>query len=302
MKKKLTVSSEVAFSAEAGTSNPALGWMEFILTDALPNGNDYGIKADKFPSLAEAGLYMPLKMAEGGIASDHSKALPLGAIVSLVADDEKVSGKASVWKRERPNDYDLLMAMASADEPMHISWEILYSESTVDDNGVEWINDPSLTAATLVGSPAYAGRTPVLAVASLEEESEEEVVEEPETVEVAEEPVDEPLSEDVIKELEELRNYKKDREKTDGEAELFDNRVAELVEAGVNLSAEELNNNKEKWLSMDEAAFSFVVSMLKEKEVSASTRTVVVPDVSGDSTDKLVDIVRKGLAALKEDK
>jgi hypothetical protein len=47
------------------------------------------------------------------------------------------------------------------------SWEVFYKDVETDDGGVQWLKDCSTRAATLVGNPAYAGRTSVLALAAV---------------------------------------------------------------------------------------------------------------------------------------
>lgn len=165
MSKKIVFETQATFTAEAGVDNPNLGWLEFILTDNRPNKNKQGIKAEQFKSLVNTGIFMPIKMAQGTILPDHSDAEPLGPIVELVASETQVSGKSAIWKDERPDDYALLKARSTSGEPINISWEIAYMASE-EEAGIEWLVDPILTAATIVGLPAYDGRTPILAVAS----------------------------------------------------------------------------------------------------------------------------------------
>jgi len=177
-KKQAKLVSSAKFIAEAALDNPNLGWLEFILTDAEPNENSQGIKKEAFAGLIQTGLFMPIKMAIGEIRPDHSDAKPLGAIAALDADEDKILGKAALWKIEREGDYKILTAMSSRGEPINISWEVVYTESEVDDNNVEWLDDPVLTGATIVSMPAYAGRTPVLSVAAKDFPESEAALEE----------------------------------------------------------------------------------------------------------------------------
>lgn len=166
MEKHLKFTTLAEFVTEASQHNPDLGWLEFVLTDSKPNANKQGIPAEAFSRLVETGLYMPVKIAEDGIRMDHSNALPLGPITKLESNAEQVKGKAAIWKRERPNIYSLLKDMRDEGEAINISWELAYTQSSEDENGVTWLQDPRLLAATVVGNPAYGGRTQVFSMAS----------------------------------------------------------------------------------------------------------------------------------------
>ena len=307
------VSSASFLTAQAALANPNLGWLEFVLTDAMPNSNKQGIRANVFDSLVNTGLLMPVKMASGKINIDHSEAEPLGAIASLEADETKILGKAALWKQERQSDYEMLVAMSNDSKSIDISWEIAYTESEVDDEGVEWINDPILTGAAIVGLPAYAGRTPVTAVASTEDDEDGP----PDTVHVESGGDDEPGSgdnpielleatitklesdmEEFEKELEELREYKALREKQDTEAALFDVRTKSITDAGLTVSSEEIEAKKDFWLSLSDESFETMLSMMKELKPASASATP--PDVSGSVTKSNVDIVRDGLAEMRK--
>jgi hypothetical protein len=164
--QKIKLTSSAVFRTEASSENPSVGYLEFILTDNKPNENNQGVPDSAFANLVESGLYMPIKVAEGGVRPDHSDAEPLGPIVELSIDDDKVPGRAVIWKSERPEAYKMLKDMQASGDNIDISWELLYSESKEDEDGVQWLQDPILRGATIVGNPAYSGRTPVLSIAS----------------------------------------------------------------------------------------------------------------------------------------
>lgn len=169
---------ELPKEAEAST-NPDLAWMKFVFTDNKPNANKQGIPSSAFASILRTGILMPLKMADGGIAPDHKNALPIGVISSLEnKNDELVNGQAALWTYERPDDVEMLRQAYASGQDLNISWEVNYTNSTIDENGVEWLNDPTVRAATLVGYAAYKGRTPVTSLAS-------EIIVEPPVVEEA---------------------------------------------------------------------------------------------------------------------
>lgn len=176
---KTPISAIVQKEEQASATNPTLSWMDFVFTDDRPNDNGVGVRAEQFASLIATGIYMPLKVAEGSIAPGHENALPLGVISSLTEkydetnQSKQIVGKAALWAEERPEDVASLKSAFAAGDKLQISWELLYSEDEVDDQGTRWLKDPIVRAATVVGVPAYAGRTPVLAVASLENDPEE---------------------------------------------------------------------------------------------------------------------------------
>ena len=172
--EKINLLTEVSVTkneAQASIENPTLTKMSFVFTDNLPNGNRKGVPVSAFPSIIKTGIFMPVKVAEGAINIDHSGAFPIGVISSLKENQlsdtvDQIVGEAVLWNSERPEDTDLIKSAFASGEKLNISWEILYSESSKDDNGIEWYLDPIVKAATFVGLPAYGGRTPVTAVAS----------------------------------------------------------------------------------------------------------------------------------------
>lgn len=148
------------------TKNPTLKWIKFVLTDDAPNANKQRIPKEEFSNLVQTGIHMPIKMSQGYIRDGHEYAVPIGSITSLIERDRFVEGIAGLWAREYPGEVDLLRDMSSTDdEKPQLSWEILYGDSRVDD-GIESFMDTSLAAATVVGVPAYEGRTPIMLMAS----------------------------------------------------------------------------------------------------------------------------------------
>lgn len=175
---KFVSSIDINKEALASIDNHTLSWMDFVFTDDQPNANKQGVKAETFDRLIETGILMPLKMAAGGIAPGHKGSLPIGVISSLEKNASQLVGRAALWTEEREDDVKLIKEAYSNKKPLNISWELLYSETETDSNGIEWLLDPVVRAATLVGVPAYSGRTSVLAVAaSNPEEITPEIVE-----------------------------------------------------------------------------------------------------------------------------
>lgn len=159
----------VGYVGEAYSSlllNPAVTWAKFILTDDAPNNNGQRVPQTEFKNLIKSGLHMPVKMAYGKINDDHDDSLPIGTITHLKQEDNKVIALAALWTEERPSDVSYIKEKVAAGESINVSWEILYGDYDIDDTGIVDLLDTYLKAATIVGRPAYAGRTPILAVAA----------------------------------------------------------------------------------------------------------------------------------------
>lgn len=298
---EITTPASFKLGAEASRDNPNLGWLEFVLTDDKPNDNKQGIPKEAFASLVESGLHMPLRMAEGKISDDHEGIKPIGSIATLAASTEQVTGTAAIWKVYKQIEYDMLKKMHADGAPINISWEISYSESSKDEDEVEWIQDPSLIGAAIVGSPAYAGRTQVTTVASTEGDP----------------PKDDPPTDDgreaelVAKiakleasiqgmeaQIEELNTYKEEREQKDTQAALLESRLATLAEAGFKFSAEEIEKNKVTWLAMSDEIFAAMVNLMKD--VKLTEASTLVPDLTGDTSANAIELVRQGFKDMKE--
>lgn len=140
-------------------------WAKFILTDDKPNGNKQRVPIEEFDNLIKTGLYKPVKMAVGEINDSHDYAEPLGVITHLAKDGNKIVALAALWDSERRNDVALIRDRVDSGKPVNVSWEILYSDS-IQNGGYTDLLDTVLTAVTIVGLPAYAGRTPILAIAA----------------------------------------------------------------------------------------------------------------------------------------
>lgn len=300
--KKILFQTDASFdeNEETVNENPFLGKLMFVLTDAEPNKNKQGIPQDSFPLLINSGKLMPIKIAEGQEQLDHENAIPVGPIFDLNIDENRIVGQAAIWKTEHSEAYNMLKQMFENGEPINISWEICYSEASVDDDGIEWIQDPILRAATIVNRPAYDGRTPVIAVASEiaqqdadgsteNELSKEEILEKISTLE------DEIAK--MRKELEELRMYKAMREKIDIEEAKYNERLKEISEAGVQFSDEELSEYRATWISMSDEDFKNMILILK-KAMKTSQSSVTIPDVTPQQKS-IIEVVRQGLLEMK---
>lgn len=147
------------------TLNPTLKWMKFILTDDQPNGNKQRVPKEEFENLIKSGINMPIKMAFGTIKEGHDDSFPIGVITHLKEVGNKIEGLAALWYKERKEDVEFLRSMFDQGSTPQVSWEIPYENSEIVD-GIETLRGTALRAATIVGMPAYAGRTPIIAMAS----------------------------------------------------------------------------------------------------------------------------------------
>lgn len=158
-------SEEEAFAAII--KNPAVTWLKFVLTDDEPNGNKQRVPQSEFDNLIKTGVYMPVKMAFSGIKDGHEDSFALGVITNLRKVGNTVKAIAACWSRERQEDIDMLRKRIDEKKPINTSWEILYGDSETDESGITSLKDIALRAVTIVGMPAYGGRTPILAIASM---------------------------------------------------------------------------------------------------------------------------------------
>lgn len=160
------VEAEMGVAYSAVMLNPSVTWAKFILTDDKPNANRQRIPKEEFKNLIRSGIFMPIKMAIKRIADGHEEAVPLGVITHLKEENENIVALAALWSKERPEDVLLLKDKFNKGSSINVSWEIQYGNSETEEKGVQALKDVELTAATIVGLPAYAGRTPMIAFAA----------------------------------------------------------------------------------------------------------------------------------------
>jgi hypothetical protein len=273
--------------------NPTLRWLKFILTDDQPNENKQRIPQEEFANLIKSGINMPIKMAEGDIANGHDDSKAIGVITHLKQVANKIEGLAALWSKERPDDVDLIINEFESGSPPQISWEIPYTEEDFDDEGVATLRGIILRAATLVRLPAFAGRTPVIAVAAKEIKPIEAEAEIKEDINMSEDKLKELTDQlaqanerivelegqlkekeegfaSVEEELTDLREFKAQIDKDTEEAEKLASVRAAFAEAEIEKPDEYFIENKELLLSLDEASRDFMV-----QEMSAFAKTSV---------------------------
>lgn len=197
--------------------NPTITWAKFILTDDRKNGNGKRVPKEEFANLIHTGINMPVKMAPGVTNLKHRNAQPLGTITNLkevVGEDGNptIVALAALWNRERPEEVAFIKNKVGEGERVDVSWEILYEEEAFNNehNSTDLFGTV-LRAATIVTNPAYEGRTPFLAIASMKKD---EIITD----------TQEQILEDELKTIEELQ------------ADL-DKKVAELDETNASLAS-----------------------------------------------------------------
>lgn len=296
--------------------NPTVTWAKFILTDDKTNANGERIPKEEFANLIRSGIHMPVKMALGEISAGHPGTKPLGTITHLketTTDDGSFAlvALAALWGEERPADVEFIKQRFAEQQPVDVSWEILYTDSNLntETKSMDLIGTV-LRAATIVGNPAYTGRTPFLSIAAKkvgEAEDEQEdptklAEEELKTIEELQADLDavqaklteanakldaansslaekdaniERLtkeSEETNTELASLREYKEAAEASAQKQEKLENIKAKFVEAGLEKGEDYFASNEETLLAMSESQLDFMVQELKAFATEASSK------------------------------
>jgi predicted GNAT family acetyltransferase len=289
MKKQVFIVNNIEFVVENDEEllesfatlslNPTIKWIKFDLTDNKPNANKQRIPQSEFTNLIKTGIHMPIKMAEGFIRDGHEFAMPIGAITGLIEQGEQVKGIAALWSREFPHEIEILEKMSDADVEPQLSWELLYQDSSYDEeSGIEDLLGVALSAATVVNMPAYEGRTSITKMASTEASKEEE---------------EKKKMEERVKELELLlKEAAKDKEVTENLVQELTEKVSDLETSMKELeeSNEELANYK-IGVEEDKAKADKLVA-LKELFLSAG---VELPDEYLEDEEKMASLLEMDL-------
>jgi hypothetical protein len=152
--------------------NPTVTYVKFTLTDDKVNANRQRIPVSEFQNLIRTGMNMPIKMAIGEISPGHEDTKPLGVMTHLKEivtefGNRAIIALAALWTEERPADIQYLKQRFAEGKPIDVSWEILYEDAVMnpEQNSMDLVSTV-LKAATIVGNPAYTGRTQFLSVAA----------------------------------------------------------------------------------------------------------------------------------------
>jgi hypothetical protein len=301
--------------------NPTVSWAKFILTDDRMNGNGQRIPKEEFANLINTGVHMPVKMALGEIAPGHDDSKPLGVITHLKEIETEdgssaIVALAALWGEERPADVAFIKERHAKNQPVDVSWEILYENEVFNEalGSIDLIST-ALRAATVVGNPAYKGRTPFLAISSktarsdesatVTEEVHEDITEETTVEKELQEKLDAALAEitdlkaklsekeTAIAELatqkttleEEIAPLKEFKEKADAElakAEKLTSIKKKFEEAKLDKDEKYFETNEETLFAMSEAQLDFMVQELK---AFASVRTSQASNEEDDKTE-----------------
>jgi hypothetical protein len=167
---------EIEATAAVNT-NQSVAWAKFVLTDDKPNNNKQRIPQSEYDNLIATGILMPIKMAIKNPTGNHPDSRPIGVIANLKKEGDLIMGLAALWEKENPEDIQILRNMYEAGKPLQLSWEIMYATSE-DEAGVQVLRDTALRSTVIVGNPAYAGRTPIIALAEDTTVTEETKLEE----------------------------------------------------------------------------------------------------------------------------
>lgn len=165
--------------------NPFLTIAKFIFADNKENENGMGIEYEEFPAIAASAINMPVKMRYLGEGiGNHAGSVPIGHITKMEIQDDVVDseikrliGTAALYSDEYPDEITYLVEAFNSGNAPGISWELAYSDSIVR-NGIHWLKGIITKAATFVRNPAYGKRTALLALASDQRLSDEELDEE----------------------------------------------------------------------------------------------------------------------------
>jgi len=154
--------------AQADFSNPFVSVISFILTDFLPNKNGQAVAIEEKDRIIETAKGMPFKM--NPVTGEHKDAETIGPIVKTWFGNDNnrpvVYAEAIIWKLEYPEIDRFIQEKYQNQEPLAVSWELLYSDSETDQNNTQWLKNVIVTGVALVSQPAYGTyRTRVLAIA-----------------------------------------------------------------------------------------------------------------------------------------
>jgi vacuolar-type H+-ATPase subunit I/STV1 len=248
---------------------------------------------------------MPIKMAEGSIAEGHEGAIPLGTLSHLKTNGNTIEALAAIWKKERPDDVEYLKKRYENKEPIDFSWELTYKESIADEDG-ESLTGVSMNAATIVGKPAYAGRTSAIALASANEgetmdtislDQHNQEIEDLKknyedkltTLQASLEETKEPLAE-----LDELKKFKENADATKAKSERLESIKQKFTEANITVADEYFSSKAELLLSMSDEQVTFFIqeivaslSKADDAQASISLTSRDIPPMHGGDGDKI---------------
>lgn len=252
--------------------NPMLTYIKFILTDDKPNANNMVVPKSEFANLIKTGLYMPIKMAFREDEKDHDNSFPVGVITHLREDGDKIRGIAALWNRERPQDVEYIKERYAEGKPLDLSWEIGHEDSFTREDGIQELIGCVLRATTLVGVPAYQGRTIITDVESANNNSDEEDTDMKEQVEklTEEKKALEVTVAELTTELESLKQFKSDVEAEAKRQETLAAIRDSFEKAGIKRKEDFFKTNQALLLTLagTKDALAFFINQLTENNES----------------------------------
>jgi hypothetical protein len=271
--------------------NPAVTWLKFILTDDKLNANERRVPKEEFSNLVKTGIFMPIKMENGNLHGNHAGSKPIGVITHLKEVGDKIIGLAALWLLERPDDVDAIKKAYADKNPIQLSWEILYDEEKdiADSKGKDLIGT-ALKGVAIVGVPAYEGRTPVIEVASMKEETLETAELEKKVADLetnlASLTTENSDLKAQVEELDSLRKFKADIEKAEADNKKFDSIKKKFSDAGLVKDEDYFSTNKEMLLGLAESVLDF---MLQEMVAFSSTTNTATSSINKPEVPNLVN-------------
>lgn len=140
--------------------------IDFVFCDALPNANKQAVPVSEFGNVVTSSLYTPVKINfDGDGPTGHVNTEPIGPITSMRVEEDKVIGSAVIWMADNEDIIDWMTEASAEEDGVQFSWEVYYSDSKIDANGIEWLYDIVSNGIAIVANPAYEGRTPLLSMA-----------------------------------------------------------------------------------------------------------------------------------------
>jgi len=284
--------------------------MKFLLTDDQHNANKQRIPREEFANVLRTGLFMPLKMAYGEVSEGHDDTFPLGVMTHLKTEGNSIQALAALWDRERHEDVDFLRQRYSEGKSIDVSWELTYTDEDVEDEGVA-LKNVSMNAATIVGMPAYQGRTTALALSSVEQEGvsmdtiektehERLLSEQKEQFEaqIAQLQTDLSTAQTELIELkpkyEELAAYKQTIEEAEAKQIKLASIKNKFKDAGLDITDEYFTEKEEALAGMTDEQLEFFIQELvaafkpaEEGKASISITSTSVPPIRGKETETI---------------
>lgn len=298
-------------TTEEDFKHPLLRYATFVFADDKPNGNNQGIEYEDFEDVKKTAVDSPIKMKYLGQAGagGHLGSVTIGHIKNIDEDEtedgvHRLIAKAVLYAGEYPQEVKYLEEAFAEGKAPGASWEVVYKD-VKKDGPISWLKKIITSAATFVGNPAYGTRTALLALASSNEITDEQLNEG--LIKIIEDirPKNEnkggsnKVDEDLKKLQAELEEKNKEIERltaentalTTAKAELEDSvkekdetiatfqrdtlikdRTAKVAEAGLEVNPTDLERKQTYWASLSEEAFAEYLEDIKSVAVKVPAK------------------------------